>query len=103
MFRRFCWSGCASWWRVARRMLDGGGCSGMNPINPLTERQLKRHSESRHLAKIDKRVSMEHPTPQLYHAPAGAEGRHPRDPGAGSQKLEPPRFTQVATEVPAEK
>jgi site-specific recombinase XerD len=41
-------------------MLDGGWLfPGMNPINPLTERQLNRAiHEAATLAKIDKRVSM---------------------------------------------
>jgi integrase/recombinase XerD len=51
------------WWRVARRqgvMLDGGWLfPGMNPVNPLTARQLNRiiHAAAE-AAQIDKRVSM---------------------------------------------
>jgi site-specific recombinase XerD len=51
------------WWRVARRqgkMLDGGWLfPGMDPINPLTARQLNRaiHAAA-DAARIDKRVSM---------------------------------------------
>ena len=51
------------WWRVARaqgKMLDGGWLfPGLNPINPLTARQLNRAiHEAATLAKIDKPVSM---------------------------------------------
>jgi site-specific recombinase XerD len=51
------------WWRVARRqgkMLDGGWLfPGLNPLNPLTTRQLNRaiHAAA-DAAEIDKRVSM---------------------------------------------
>lgn len=51
------------WWRVARRqgiMLDGGWLfPGMNPVNPLTARQLNRiiHAAAE-AAQIGKRVSM---------------------------------------------
>lgn len=51
------------WWRVARaqgKMLDGGWLfPGMNPIDPLTPRQLNRavHAAAE-TAGIDKRVSM---------------------------------------------
>jgi site-specific recombinase XerD len=52
-----------SWWRVARaqgKMLDGGWLfPGMNPIDPLSTRQLNRavHAAAK-AAGIDKRVSM---------------------------------------------
>ena len=52
-----------SWWRVARaqgKMPDGGWLfPGLNPINPLTPRQLNRavHAAAR-AAGLDKRVSM---------------------------------------------
>ena len=52
-----------TWWRVARaqgKMLDGGWLfPGMNPIDPLSPRQLNRavHAAAR-AAGIDKRVSM---------------------------------------------
>jgi site-specific recombinase XerD len=52
-----------SWWRVARaqgKMLDGGWLfPGLNPIDPLSTRQLNRaiHAAAEE-AKIDKRVSM---------------------------------------------
>lgn len=51
------------WWRVARRqgtMLDGGWLfPGMDPVNPLSTRQLNRavHAAA-DAARIDKRVSM---------------------------------------------
>jgi site-specific recombinase XerD len=52
-----------AWWRVARvqgKMLDGGWLfPGMNPVEPLTTRQLNRavHAAAE-AAKIDKRVAM---------------------------------------------
>ena len=52
-----------TWWRVARaqgKMLDGGWLfPGMNPIDPLSPRQLNRaiHAPAR-TAGLDKRVSM---------------------------------------------
>lgn len=51
------------WWRVARaqgKMLDGGWLfPGMNPVEPLTPRQLNRAVHlAAEAAKIDKRVSM---------------------------------------------
>ena len=52
-----------SWWRVARaqgKMLDGGWLfPGLNPIDPLTTRQLNRavHAAAQ-AAQINKRVSM---------------------------------------------
>jgi integrase/recombinase XerD len=52
-----------TWWRVARaqgKMLDGGWLfPGMNPIDPLTPRQLNRaiHAAAR-TAGLDKRISM---------------------------------------------
>jgi site-specific recombinase XerD len=51
------------WWRVARaqgRMLDGGWLfPGLNPIEPLSARQLNRAIHSAALAAgIEKRVSM---------------------------------------------
>ena len=52
-----------TWWRVARaqgKMLDGGWLfPGMNPIDPLSPRQLNRavHAAAR-AAGLDKRVSM---------------------------------------------
>jgi integrase/recombinase XerD len=51
------------WWRVARaqgKMLDGGWLfPGLNPIDPLSTRQLNRaiHAAAQ-AARIDKRVSM---------------------------------------------
>lgn len=51
------------WWRVARaqgKMLDGGWLfPGLNPVEPLSARQLNRAiHEAATLAQIDKRVSM---------------------------------------------
>jgi integrase/recombinase XerD len=52
-----------TWWRVARaqgKMLDGGWLfPGLNPIEPLTARQLNRAlHEAAITARIDKRVSL---------------------------------------------
>ena len=52
-----------TWWRVARaqgKMLDGGWLfPGLNPIEPLTARQLNRAvHEAALAARIDKRVSL---------------------------------------------
>ncbi len=52
-----------TWWRVARaqgKMLDGGWLfPGLNPIDPLSTRQLNRAiREAAYTARIDKRVSM---------------------------------------------
>jgi len=52
-----------AWWKFARdqgRMLHGGWLfPGMNPIDPLTPRQLNRAIHAaRDAARIDKRVSM---------------------------------------------
>jgi integrase/recombinase XerD len=52
-----------TWWRVARaqgKMLDGGWLfPGLNPIEPLTTRQLNRAvHEAALAARIDKRVSL---------------------------------------------
>ena len=74
-----------TWWRVARaqgKMLDGGWLfPGLNPIDPLTPRQLNRAVHAAAVAaRIDKRVSM-HTLRHCCHASARAEGRHPRDPG----------------------
>src|ERR1700689_146423 len=52
-----------TWWRVARaqgKMLDGGWLfPGLNPVEPLTTRQLNRAvHEARLAARIDKQVSL---------------------------------------------
>lgn len=52
-----------TWWRVARaqgKMLDGGWLfPGLNPVEPLTARQLNRAvHEARLAARIDKQVSL---------------------------------------------
>ena len=52
-----------TWWRVARaqgKMLDGGWLfPGLNPVEPLSTRQLNRAvHEAALAARIDKRVSM---------------------------------------------
>jgi len=94
------------WWRVARaqgRMFDGGWLfPGMDPINPLTARQLNRAiHEAANLAKIDKRVSMH----TLRHSFATHLLEQKVDIRViqvmlGHKKLETTAlYTQVATEV----
>src|SRR5829696_7624129 len=55
------------WWRIAHPRV--WLFPGQNPVNPLTPRQLNRAVHAAHAA------------PQLRDPPAGAEHRHPRDPG----------------------
>jgi integrase/recombinase XerD len=75
------------WWRAARaqgKMLDGGWLfPGLNPIDPLSTRQLNRavHAAARGGADRQARIDA-HPETQLRHAPSGAEGGYPRDPGS---------------------
>lgn len=94
------------WWRVARaqgKMLDGGWLfPGLNPINPLTARQLNRAiHEAAILANIDKRVSMH----TLRHSFATHLLEQKVDIRViqvmlGHKKLETTAlYTQVATEV----
>jgi len=81
-----------AWWRVGHaqgKILPGGWLfPGMDPMDPVTARQLKSrrarrrrgggHRQARHHA---------HAAPLLCNPPAGAQGRHPRDPGpAGPQE-----------------
>jgi integrase/recombinase XerD len=94
------------WWRVARaqgKMLNGGWLfPGLDPINPLTARQLNRAiHEAATLAKIDKRVSMH----TLRHSFATHLLEQKVDIRViqvmlGHKKLETTAlYTQVATEV----
>ncbi len=95
-----------SWWRVARaqgKMPDGGWLfPGLNPINPLTPRQLNRavHAAAR-AAGLDKRVSMH----SLRHAFATHLLEQKEDIRViqvllGHKKLETTAlYTQVATET----
>ena len=94
------------WWRVARaqgKMLDCGWLfPGLNPINPLTARQLNRAiHEAATLAKIDKPVSMH----TLRHSFATHLLEQKVDIRViqvmlGHKKLETTAlYTQVATEV----
>jgi site-specific recombinase XerD len=95
-----------TWWRVARaqgKMLDGGWLfPGMNPIDPLSPRQLNRavHAAAR-AAGIDKRVSMH----TLRHSFATHLLEQKEDIRViqvllGHKKLETTAlYTQVATEV----
>jgi integrase len=75
-----------AWWRVGHaqgKMLPNGWLfPGLNPMEQLSTRQLNRAIHlAADAARIDKRVSV-HTLPQLRNASAGAEGGHPRDPGA---------------------
>jgi integrase/recombinase XerD len=94
------------WWRVARaqgKLLNGGWLfPGLDPINPLTARQLNRAiHEAATLAKIDKRVSMH----TLRHSFATHLLEQKVDIRVipvmlGHKKLETTAlYTQVATEV----
>jgi site-specific recombinase XerD len=95
-----------TWWRVARaqgKMLDGGWLfPGMNPIDPLSPRQLNRavHAAAR-TAGLDKRVSMH----TLRHSFATHLLEQKEDIRViqvllGHKKLETTAlYTQVATEV----
>ena len=95
-----------TWWRVARaqgKMPEGGWLfPGMNPIDPLTPRQLNRavHAAAR-AAGIDKRVSMH----SLRHAFATHLLEQKEDIRViqvllGHKKLETTAlYTQVATET----
>jgi site-specific recombinase XerD len=95
-----------TWWRVARaqgKMLDGGWLfPGMNPIDPLSPRQLNRavHAAAR-AAGLDKRVSMH----TLRHSFATHLLEQKEDIRViqvllGHKKLETTAlYTQVATEV----
>lgn len=94
------------WWRVARaqgKMLNGGWLfPGLDPIDPLTARQLNRAiHEAAILAKIDKRVSMH----TLRHSFATHLLEQKVDIRViqvmlGHKKLETTAlYTQVATEV----
>ena len=95
-----------SWWRVARaqgKMLDGGWLfPGMNPIDPLSTRQLNRAIHAAALAaKIDKRISMH----TLRHSFATHLLEQKVDIRViqvllGHKKLETTAlYTQVATEI----
>lgn len=81
-----------AWWRVAHaqgKMLPGGWLfPGLDPMEPLDcaaaqpRRARRRRGRGHHQARDDA-----HATSLLRHAPAGAQGRHPRDPGpAGPQE-----------------
>lgn len=94
------------WWRIARaqgKMLDGGWLfPGLDPIDPLTARQLNRAiHEAATLAKIDKPVSMH----TLRHSFATHLLEQKVDIRViqvmlGHKKLETTAlYTQVATEV----
>ena len=95
-----------AWWRVARaqgKMLDGGWLfPGLNPIEPLSTRQLNRAVHDAALAaKIDKRVSMH----TLRHSFATHLLEQKVDIRViqvllGHKKLETTAlYTQVATEI----
>ena len=69
-----------AYWKAARP--QGWLFPGRDRVNPLTPRQLNRACHfAAQAAGIDKRVSLPAPA-QLRHPSLGAEGRHPRDPGA---------------------
>ena len=95
-----------TWWRVARRqgrMLDGGWLfPGMNPINPLSPRQLNRaiHAAAQ-AAQIEKRVTM-HTLRHCFATHLLEQGEDIRviQVLLGHKKIETTTlYTQVATEV----
>jgi len=75
-----------TWWRVARaqgKMLDGGWLfQALNPVEPLTARQLNRavHEAASRRGSTSASRSIRYAT--VRDPPARAEGGHPRDPGA---------------------
>jgi len=95
-----------TWWRVARRqgrMLDGGWLfPGLNPINPLSPRQLNRaiHAAAQ-AAQIEKRVTM-HTLRHCFATHLLEQGEDIRviQVLLGHKKIETTTlYTQVATEV----
>ena len=89
-----------AWWRVGHaqgKILPNGWLfPGLNPMDPLTTRQLNRAIHAAADGGPDRQARVDaHAAPQLRHPPAGAEGRHPRDPGAcsGTRSWRPRRST----------
>jgi integrase/recombinase XerD len=73
------------WWRAGHaqgRILPGGWLfPGVNPIDPLTTRQLNRAIPCRRRGSADCQARVDAQlAPQLRYPPAGAEGRYPPDP-----------------------
>jgi site-specific recombinase XerD len=94
------------WWRVAHaqgRMPEGGWLfPGLDPVDPLSTRQLNRaiHAAAE-AAQIDKRVSM-HTLRHSFATHARTEGRYPRDPGAaGAQEAGDHRALRAGRHRPA--
>jgi integrase/recombinase XerD len=85
------------------KILPGGWLfPGLDPMDPLSTRQLNRAIHAAAEAGRDRQARVDaHAAPQLCHAPAGAQGRHPRDPGlaraqeAGDHVI----YTHVATDL----
>jgi integrase/recombinase XerD len=94
-----------AWWRLAHaqgKMLpDGWLFPGLNPVDPLTARQLNRAVHSAAEPPRSTTRVHAHAAPQLCHTPAGAEGRHPViQVMLGHKKLETTVvYTHVATEI----
>ena len=75
-----------AWWQSARaegKILHGGWLfPGLNPVDPLSTRQLNRAIHAAAEAGADRQARLHaHAAPQFRHPSAGAEGRYPRDPG----------------------
>ena len=76
-----------AWWRVARaqgKMLEGGWLfPGLNPIESLSCAAAQPGGARGGAGGRHRQAGVDaHAAAQLRHAPAGAEGRHPRHPGA---------------------
>ena len=77
-----------AWWRLGHaqgKILPGGWLfPGLDPTDHVTRAaaQPRRPPGRGRRPGIDKRVTPHIAAPQLRHPSAGAEGRHPRDPGA---------------------
>ena len=68
------------WWRIARPQV--WLFPGQNAVNPLTPRQFNRAVHAAASKGQDRQAGhAAHAAPQLRDSPAGAEHRHPRDPG----------------------
>ena len=95
-----------AWWRVGHaqgKILPNGWLfPGLDPMDPLTARQLNRAIHAGRRRRRDRQARVDaHAAPRLRHPPAGAEGRHPRDPGPAraTRSWRPRRiYTHVATD-----
>ena len=75
-----------AWWRVGHaqgKILPGGWLfPGLDPMDPLTHAAAQPRHPRRRRGRQDRQARVDaHAAPLLRHPSAGAEGRHPRDPG----------------------